>query len=106
MSLRSNSRGYVQSWTAGSPSISWPTPSVTRPAARILARSPSNGEAGNSRKEALRDVRHVEEGVDMSKSWISRSRSYGLAYYRQPFKGRTHGHRVEQNPEAEEALVA
>jgi len=40
------------SWTAASPSISWPTPSVTRPAARILARSPSNGEAGNSRKEA------------------------------------------------------
>lgn len=32
----------------------------------------------------------------MSKSWISRSRSYGLAYGRQPFKGRTHGHRVEQ----------
>src|SRR5882672_6028043 len=35
------------------------------------------------------------KGVDMSKSWISRSRSYGLAYGRQPFKGRTHGHRVE-----------
>ena len=26
----------------------------------------------------------------MSKSWISRSRSYGLAYGRQPFNGRTH----------------
>ena len=42
----------------------------------------------------------------MSKSWISRSRSYGLAYGRQPFKGRTHGHRVGRSPEAAEALVA
>ena len=37
--------GYALSWTAASPSISWPTPSVTRPAASISARSPSNGEA-------------------------------------------------------------
>jgi hypothetical protein len=29
-------------------------------------------------------------------SSISRSRSYGLAYGCQPFEGRTHGHRVEQ----------
>jgi NADPH:quinone reductase-like Zn-dependent oxidoreductase len=45
MSLRSNSRGCALSRTAASPSISWPMPSVTRPAAFISARSPSNGEA-------------------------------------------------------------
>src|SRR5271154_384428 len=90
MSLRSNSRGYVPS----------------RPAASILARSSSNGEAGNARKEALRDVRHVEEGVDMSKVGFLGLGAMGSRMAANLLKA---GHTVtvwNRSPAAPEALVA